>query len=159
MIKYFAKDKETGEKTELKATVYSQAVKELLAMLEIEIIRKTVSLKTKRVRPKHSQKCWSCGKEFKTTDGRIRNCPSCRLKLREKPELQRECAHCTREFITTDRRVKYCPQCVTRNYFVKYKGAEKIACRACDREICLEQSKPKTCPAIWSAYSSINNSG
>lgn len=145
MIKYFAIDKETGEKTELKATVYSQAVKELLSMLEIEIVRETIPLKTKRVQPEHTQKCWTCEIEFTATDGRIHNCPDCRRKLQEKPEYKQNCKHCTREFTTTDKRVKHCSQCITRNYFCKDRGKEKIACRACDREICLEQVKPLSC--------------
>lgn len=142
-IRYVAIDKETGDETELKATVYNQAVQELLNILEIKLVRQTV--RTGRKYTEHSQVCWSCGEEFTTTDGRIRNCPDCRQKLREKPELQRECTHCTRGFITTDKRVKYCPQCITRDFFCKNEGKEKIACRACERDVCLEQAKPGSC--------------
>lgn len=145
-IRYVAIDKETGDETELKATVYSQAVIELLDILEIKLVRQTVQMK--RIQIEHVQKCWVCEQEFNTSDGRIHNCPACRQKLREKPESQRECAHCTREFTTTDKRVKYCPWCIIRDFFCKDRDNEKIACRVCDRDICLEQTKPGSCAEL-----------
>lgn len=179
MIKYIALNKDTGEETELMATIYSLAVTELLDILDIEVIQKTVQSKPKPCitcgieftpidrrflkcddcrnpakweKSEHTLKCWTCSNEFTTTDGRIHNCLDCRSKSRIKPEYERECARCTREYTTTDKRLKYCSYCITRDYFVNYSGAEKIACRDCDRDICLEQIKPQTCLAIWAAY-------